>query len=167
MRGRLVVFLLAAALAGCGSEVNSAVDDAVSGRAAKPAHGDTLVQAIAANVSGLIPNITGDKYSHDVVALIYNGLVSHDKDTNLIPDLAESWDLAANCLDLVFKLRKNVRWHDGRPFTADDVVFTYQLMVHPKTPSPTRTTSRKSSRSRPSTPTPCASGTSSRSRRRS
>src|SRR5207248_1146163 len=67
---------------------------------------------------------------------VYNGLVTHDKDTNLIPDLAESWDLSPNCLDLTFKLRKNVRWHDGRPFTADDVVFTHRLMIDPRTPSP-------------------------------
>jgi len=131
-----LVLLLTAALGGCGSRVDSAVDAGAAARGGAPAYGDTLIQALPANISGLIPNITGDKYSHDAVALIYNGLVSHDKDTNLIPDLAESWDLAANCLDLTFKLRKNVRWHDGRPFTAADVVFTYQLMVHPKTPSP-------------------------------
>ena len=136
MRGRLFVLLLAAVLAGCGSEVNSAVDDAVSGRAAKPAHGDTLIQAIAANVSGLIPNITGDKYSHIAATHIYSGLITHDRNINIVPDLAESWTLSPDCLHLTFALRKNVRWHDGRPFTADDVVFTYQLMTHPKTPSP-------------------------------
>jgi peptide/nickel transport system substrate-binding protein len=131
---RLFLLLLAAALAGCGNNVDGVLDAAARG--GTPAPGDTLIQALPANISGLIPNITGDKYSHDAVALIYNGLVTHDKDTNLIPDLAESWNLAPSCLDLTFKLRKNARWHDGRPFTADDVVFTYQLMVHPKTPSP-------------------------------
>jgi peptide/nickel transport system substrate-binding protein len=134
--GSLVVLLLTVALAGCGSSVDSGVDTSASVRSGTPVAGDTLIQALPANVSGLIPNITGDKYSHDATALVYSGLISHDKDTNIVPDLAESWDLSANCLDLTFKLRKNVRWHDGQPFTADDVVFTYQLMVHPKTPSP-------------------------------
>jgi peptide/nickel transport system substrate-binding protein len=101
-----------------------------------PAYGDTLIRGLAANISGLIPNITGDKYSHEAVSLIYNGLITHDKDTNIVPDLAESWTLAPDCREVTFKLRKNARWHDGKPFTADDVVFTYQLMVHPKTPSP-------------------------------
>jgi peptide/nickel transport system substrate-binding protein len=135
VRTRLLVLLLGVVLSGCGRSADSGVDASAAPRAAA-AYGDTLIQALPANISGLIPNITGDKYSHDAVALIYNGLVTYDKDTNLIPDLAESWDLAPNCLDLSFKLRKNVRWHDGQPFTANDVVFTYQLMVHPKTPSP-------------------------------
>ena len=136
MRGRFFVVLLAAALAGCGSGVNSAADDPAGGRAATPAHGDTLIQAIAANVSGLIPNITGDKYSHVAATHIYSGLITHDRNMNIVPDLAESWKLSPDCLHLTFALRNNVRWHDGRPFTADDVVFTYQLMTHPKTPSP-------------------------------
>jgi len=53
--------------------------------------------------------------------LIYNGLVKHDKDINLMPELAESWQFSRDCLDLRFKLRRNVRWHDNQPFTADDV----------------------------------------------
>src|SRR5262245_35645835 len=100
------------------------------------AYGDTLIRGLAANISGLIPNITGDKYSHDAVSLIYNGLITHDKDTNIVPDLAESWTLAPDCREVTFKLRKNAKWHDGKPFTAEDVVFTSQLMTHPKTPSP-------------------------------
>jgi peptide/nickel transport system substrate-binding protein len=136
VRGRLRLLLLAAALAGCGSGVDSALDASAAARGGKPAYGDTLIQAIGGNVSGLIPNINGDKASHDATSLIYNGLVTYDKDTNIVPDLAESWTLSPNCLDLTLKLRDGVRWHDGHPFTADDVVFTYKLMVHPKTPSP-------------------------------
>jgi peptide/nickel transport system substrate-binding protein len=136
VRAGLLVLVLAVALTGCRSKIESGIDASAAAREDKPAYGDTLIEALPANISGLIPNITGDKYSHDAVALIYNGLVTYDRDTNLVPDLAESWDLAPDCLDLTFKLRRNVRWHDGQPFTAADVVFTHQLMVHPKTPSP-------------------------------
>jgi peptide/nickel transport system substrate-binding protein len=136
VRTSLICLLLAAALAGCERRVDTTVDTGAVARASKPTPGDTLIVALPGNVSGLIPNITGDKNSHDAVRWVYNGLITHDKDINIVPDLAESWDLSSNCLDLTFKLRKNVRWHDGRPFTADDVVFTYNLMVHPKTPSP-------------------------------
>jgi peptide/nickel transport system substrate-binding protein len=131
----LRVLLVAAALAGCTSGGDRAVDVSAAPKG-EAAYGDTLIRALPANVSGLIPNIIGDKYSHDAVAMIYNGLITHDKDTNIIPDLAEAWDLAPDCRELTFRLRKNVRWHDGHPFTADDVVFTYRLMTHPKTPSP-------------------------------
>ncbi len=137
VRPRLLALLLVTALAGCTSGDGGGIDVSAAPRPeGDRAQGDTLIRALPANISGLIPNITGDKYSHDAVSLIYSGLISHDKDTNIIPDLAESWNLAPDCKEVSFKLRKNAKWHDGKPFTADDVVFTYQLMAHPKTPSP-------------------------------
>jgi peptide/nickel transport system substrate-binding protein len=136
VRAALLVLLLGAALSGC-TDRGDGVDVSAAPRpAGDRAQGDTLIRALAANISGLIPNIAGDKYSHDAVALVYNGLITHDKDTNIVPDLAEVWDLAPDCRELTLRLRKNVRWHDGHAFTADDVVFTYKLMAHPKTPSP-------------------------------
>ena len=68
--------------------------------------------------------------------LIYDGLVKTDKDLNLVRAMAESWTYSRDCLDLTFKLRRDVKWHDGHPFTADDVVFTYETMINPKTPAP-------------------------------
>ena len=87
------------------------------------------------NVSGLIPNITSDSASHEVGNLIYSGLVTRDRDLNIIGEAAESWTFSPDCLNLTFKLRKDVKWHDGQPFTADDVIFTYQTMINPKTPT--------------------------------
>ena len=129
-----LALVLALGLAGCGGEADSAVDHAATSQ--KPAYGDTFIEALTGNISGLIPNIVGDGASHTVAAHMYNGLITHDRDISVVPDLAESWILARDCRDLTFRLRNNVRWHDGRPFTADDVVFTYRLMTHPKTPSP-------------------------------
>jgi peptide/nickel transport system substrate-binding protein len=129
-----LALILALGVAGCGGAADSALDHAATSE--KPAYGDTFIEALIGNVSGLIPNITGDVTSHAASEHIYNGLITHDRDMSIVPDLAESWTLSKDCLDLTFKLRKNVRWHDGHPFTADDVVFTHQLMTHPKTPSP-------------------------------
>src|SRR5262249_62034576 len=63
------------------------------------------------------------------------GLAKTDKHSNPRPALAKSWQSSPACLDLTFKLRQNVRWHDNQPFTAADVVFTYDTMVNPKTPT--------------------------------
>jgi peptide/nickel transport system substrate-binding protein len=101
----------------------------------KPAYGDTLVDSVTGNVSGLIPNITSDSASHEVGNLIYSGLVTRNRDLNIIGEAADSWTFTPDCLNLTFKLRKDIKWHDGQPFTADDVVFTYQTMVNPKTPT--------------------------------
>jgi peptide/nickel transport system substrate-binding protein len=126
--------LFVLAIGGCGSEAGSTVDPA-TGQSAKPTYGDTFIDALTGNISGLIPNVLTDGASFEVGSLIYSGLVTRDKDLNLIGELAESWEFSRDCLDLTFKLRKNVRWHDGKPFTADDVVFTYETMVNPKTPT--------------------------------
>ena len=54
----------------------------------------------------------------------YNNLTQFNDDLSLKPDLAEEWDVSADGLEWTFKLRKDVQWHDGTAFTADDVVYS-------------------------------------------
>ncbi len=122
-------------LAGCGVQVEEKDDAHASAQAGPPAHGDTFIEASIGDIQGLIPNITSDGSSHEVGGLIYDGLIKRDKDLNLVPSLAESWQVSRDCLTLTFKLRKNAKWHDGRPFTAADVRFTYETMINPQTPT--------------------------------
>ncbi len=100
-----------------------------------PAHGDILVEGAIGDASNLIPLLASDSASHSISGLIFNGLVKYDRDLNIVGDLAESWEISRDGLVITFRLRKGVRWHDGRPFTADDVLFTYRLTVDPKTPT--------------------------------
>ena len=100
-----------------------------------PAYGDILVEGSIGDASNLIPLRATDSTSHAISGLIYNGLVKYDRDLNIVGDLAESWDISKDGLVITFRLQKNVRWHDGRPFTADDVLFTYRLTIDPKTPT--------------------------------
>src|SRR5438128_470741 len=65
-----------------------------------PANGDSLIEASIGNVSSLIPNITSDSASHEVGDLMYNGLVTLDRDLNVVGELAKSWKLAKDCLTL-------------------------------------------------------------------
>jgi peptide/nickel transport system substrate-binding protein len=133
-----VAILVTALGGGCSSDTVGGLEGPPTPRtrgSATPAHGDTFITALPGNVSGLIPNIVSDAPSHEVGDMLYGGLVTRDRDRNLVGDLAESWTFSPSCLDLTFTLRKNVRWHDGRPFTSADVVFTYETMVHPKTPT--------------------------------
>ncbi len=101
----------------------------------EPAFGDSIVEASIGDISGLIPNITSDSASHEVGSFIYNGLVKYDKDYKLVGDLARSWDISQDGLVITFHIRKGVKWHDGREFTAEDALFTYRTMVDPKTPT--------------------------------
>jgi peptide/nickel transport system substrate-binding protein len=134
-RAWLAAGLAAVALAGCRGEVERVVERVTGRGGDEPAYGDTLIDSMLGNVSGLIPNITSDNYSHEVGGLIYNGLVAFDRDLNLTPELAESWTISPDCRRLSFRLRRDVKWHDGQPFTAADVIFTQETMAHPRTPS--------------------------------
>ncbi|HEX7504570.1 MAG TPA: peptide-binding protein, partial [Syntrophales bacterium] len=100
-----------------------------------PAYGDILVEGSIGDASNLIPLLASDSASHGISGLIFNGLVKYDKDLNIVGDLAESWDISKDGLVITFHLRKGVRWHDGQPFTAEDVLFTYRLTIDPKTPT--------------------------------
>ena len=101
-----------------------------------PAYGDIMVDGSIGDASNLIPLLASDSTSHDIAAMVYNGIVKYDKDLNIVGDLAESWEVSPDGLVLTFHLRKNVKWHDGFPFTADDVLFTYKATIDPKTPTP-------------------------------
>lgn len=107
---------------------NAAVDE-------NPVPGDILVQSSIGDASNLIPMLATDASSHDVAGFIYNGLVKYDKDYNIVPDLASSWDIENDGKLIRFHLRNNVFWHDGEKFDANDVMFTYKLIIDPKTPT--------------------------------
>lgn len=73
----------------------------------------------------------------DISRLIYSGLMKYDKEGRLAEDLAESYVIEEN-KTYKFKLKENVVWHDGKPLTAEDVIFTIKLVQDPKYASPAR-----------------------------
>lgn len=76
--------------------------------------------------------ITGGIYNILVNKVLYDTLIKYDsKDLRPVGNLAETWSVAPDGLSYTFNLRKNVKWHDGKPFTADDVVFTFGLWQNP------------------------------------
>lgn len=101
----------------------------------KPAYGDMLIRGSIGDASVLLPVLASDSASFDITGLIFNGLVKYNKNIKLVGDLAESWDISEDKLKIRFHLKKDVKWQDGRPFTAKDVKFTYDLYVNPKTPT--------------------------------
>src|SRR5438876_3972984 len=124
-----------ALVAACGRDVEGKAEELATGSEA-PAYGDTFIQASIGDISGLIPSLTSDASSHEIGGLIYDGLVRQDKDLNTVGAIAESWTFSKDCLELNFKLRRDVKWHDGHPVTADDVLVTYQTKNYPNTPAP-------------------------------
>jgi len=68
--------------------------------------------------------------------LVFTGLVSFDPQLNLVPELAESWTLSDDGTVYTFKIR-DARFHNGRPVTAQDVVYSWERAAHPATESET------------------------------
>lgn len=119
-------------LTSCSNQEEVATKAAFSG---EPAYGDTIVSGSIGDASTLLPPLATDSASGTIIGLVYNGLVKYDKDIKLVGDLAESWEISPDGLQITFHLRKGVRWHDGVEFTADDVMFTYKTMIDPKVPT--------------------------------
>jgi peptide/nickel transport system substrate-binding protein len=71
----------------------------------------------------------------DIASLVFSGLTRLGPDGTVLPDLAESWEISDDGLTYTFRLRRDVKWHTGADFTADDAVFTYQLLADPDLPS--------------------------------
>jgi len=72
----------------------------------------------------------------DLVKLIYSGLLSYNKNLEIGPDLAESFEINEDETVYTLKLREGATWHDGVPVTIDDVMFTYRSIQDPLVNSP-------------------------------
>lgn len=99
-------------------------------------YGDAIVVASSGDARTLVPILASDSASSDICGFVFNGLVKYDKNIELVGDLAESWDIEDEGKTIIFHLRKDVRWHDGRAFTSRDVEFTYRKLIDPDVRTP-------------------------------
>lgn len=101
-----------------------------------PQRGGTLVVGIEQLPGHLNPAITTDGAVHAVADSIFSGLVRLDDRAAPLPDLAIRWEVSPDARTYTFHLREGVLWHDGAPFTAADVKFTFEhalLLYHART----------------------------------
>jgi peptide/nickel transport system substrate-binding protein len=126
-------------MAGCGtgdrSEASSGADIPESER-----YGGTVVVAGIADLASMNPLTSTDNTSNSIQRdLLFMPLIRYDENINAVPWLAESWDtirVAPDSIDLIFHIRRDIRWHDGEPTTGEDVVFTFDRAIDPLTAFP-------------------------------
>ena len=100
--------------------------------AAGPAHAQALLRWAAQNdILTLDPHSQNHATTHAIMQYTYEGLVRYTKDYQIEPCLATSWDKISET-QFRFHLRKGVKFHDGSPFTADDVVFSFGRIKEPQ-----------------------------------
>jgi peptide/nickel transport system substrate-binding protein len=137
MKQLSVIFVLALSLLGSAVGVSQAAE---SGKAVRP-NGGVLSYGEYGRPATLDPITSNEMISMRISELLFNGLVGINERQDVVPELAQSWDVSKDGRVYTFSLRKDVTWHprDGEAavgFTANDVVFTYHIMMHPKTITP-------------------------------
>ena len=113
-------------LAGCGSPAND------------PKVANELVVALDNAPMNLDPRVGTDSASGRAFEVFLNGLVSKDPRGNVIPALAESWEVSEDGRRYRFHLRPDVVFHDGHQLTSADVVFTFSTILDGSVPTPKR-----------------------------
>lgn len=112
---------------GCDSAASQDDDSSAGG---EPQRGGTLTVATNQDFTpALLFTMTGQSLQN---RLVFNTLIRYDKDLKPQPELATSWEYAADGKSITLTLRDDVTYHDGRAFTADDVVFAVQNLQKPE-----------------------------------
>ena len=82
------------------------------------------------------PHLTTDATSARIIVEVFGGLVTIDPSLDIVPDLAESWDISEDGRVYTFYLRPDAKFHDGKPVTAHDVLWSLERVTNPLTESP-------------------------------
>jgi peptide/nickel transport system substrate-binding protein len=142
-RTSAALVIVASILAACGTQAPSTTasgEPAASAGASQdgepaagaPLYGGTLVYADFTDFPTCNPAATS---LPTALVNVFDGLARFNADFELQPELAESWDISEDGLTVTFNLRDGVSWHDGEPFTSEDVKFTWEsslMTLHPR-----------------------------------
>ncbi len=102
-----------------------------------PTTGGTYVEGVAGFPHAINPLLAAyNDVDRDLCALVFSGLTRMNAQGAVEPDLALKWEISLDGLTYIFHLRSGLRWPDGAPLTADDVLFTVGLMQDPDFPGP-------------------------------
>ena len=129
MRARSAALATAAAGALILTSCSSGESVDLGGGSGTPAQGAVLRAAIGGEPDQLDPHRTSSYFSFQVLENVFDTLVEPDENLEMQPALAESWTVSDDQLTWTFELRDGVTFHDGRDFTADDVVYSYDRIV--------------------------------------
>lgn len=128
----LVTLMILMTFTACGSKDASSSGE---GNPAAPAQkGGTLIVGMQGDPTTYNPDSSNDDNTYIVSQNVFNRLVKLDTKSNFVPDLADSWTVSDDATEYTFNLAKGIKWHDGQPFTSEDVKWTFETLVKNNAP---------------------------------
>ena len=103
-----------------------------------PAKGGTHIEGVAGQPRFINPIYANSDVDRDLTELLFSGLMKYDENLNIVPDLAEKYEVNQDGKEYKFYLKKNLFWSDKTPLTTDDIVFTIKAIQNPDLKSPLR-----------------------------
>jgi ABC-type transport system substrate-binding protein len=136
LMGTIAAIILAALLmASCGG--TAAPPTAQPAAEGEPQYGGTMILTYQNDMATLDPAIGYDWDNWGMEKWVFDALLGYDLNMNLVPYLAEEMpQVSDDGLTFTFKIRKGVKFHNGRELTAEDVAYTFTRVIDPATMSP-------------------------------
>ncbi len=111
---------------------------ALAATAETPRRGGALIAAQEVDPFTLDPHANANFSALQGYEHVYESLTTYDEKTNVVPALAQKWEISGGGKTYVFHLRPNVKFHNGQPMTAEDVKYSIERVLDPKTAAPFR-----------------------------
>ncbi|GGB20651.1 ABC transporter substrate-binding protein [Allosediminivita pacifica] len=121
-----------------GMAAAGAIPGASFAQGSEPVPGGTLKVSHSTRIATLNVLSNSGPAEYPCMDMLYSGLTRMGFDNQPQPDLATEWTANDDATEFTFSLREGVTFHDGTPFTADDVVATYETILNPDVPSAAR-----------------------------
>lgn len=132
----LSILLVTMCFVGCDNQANNDQQEnngnqgSENSQSNEPKKGGTIVVGIAQDPQSFNPNAKSDDILFDIGQNIFSRLIKLNNNQELVPDLAESYNISDDGKEITFNLRKGVKWHDGVDFTSKDVKWTFDQIIN-------------------------------------
>lgn len=127
----LMLLLVALVVAACSGEEAASDPDKAEASDEEVKTGGSVTIAFNSEPGNLNPMIYATTSDTNVTHMVFDSLVIPDEELKMVGSLAESWEVSEDNKTYTFKLNEGIKWHDGEPFTAEDVEFTFTALAHP------------------------------------
>ncbi|MFS0787174.1 ABC transporter substrate-binding protein [Shouchella sp. 1P09AA] len=128
----LATAVFATALVACNGGDSETGTDGEEGEGGEAVEGGSITLGMTSTPENQFnPIIYSSTYDNNIITFVNEGLTTQNSELEFEPGLASEWEFSDDMLELTYHLEEGVTWHDGEPFTADDVVFTFTSIADP------------------------------------